>query len=84
MGLKEAGCSRIIGVDTNAAKRSRAHAMGMTDFVNPKEIQEGDTLEGTVWQTNGTGLDYTFECIGNTKVARVERSMTACCLTIFR
>ncbi len=62
--------------------------MGITDFVNPKEIkvvvvgkvvvvvvvvvtaavaQEGDTLEGTVWQTNGTGLDYTFECIGNTK-----------------
>jgi hypothetical protein len=32
-------------------------------------VQEGDTLEGTVWQTNGTGLDYTFECIGNTKVS---------------
>ena len=31
--------------------------------------QEGDTLEGTVWQTNGTGLDYTFECIGNTKAS---------------
>ena len=85
--VQEAGCSRIIGVDTNPDKEKRARDMGITDFVNPKDIkvalllllvmllltaaaaQEGDTLEGTVWQTNGTGLDYTFECIGNTKAS---------------
>lgn len=70
MGLKEAGASRIIGVDLNPAKEAKAREMGITHFVNPKDIQEGDTLEGTVWQTNGNGLDYTFECIGNTKVMR--------------
>lgn len=70
MGLKEAGCSRIIGVDTNAGKEKMAREFGLTDFINPKDIKEGDTLEGTVWQTNGTGLDYTFECIGNPKVMR--------------
>jgi S-(hydroxymethyl)glutathione dehydrogenase/alcohol dehydrogenase len=70
MGLKEAGCSKIIGVDTNPAKEAIARKFGMTHFVNPKDIKEGDTLEGTVWQTNGKGLDYTFECIGNTKVMR--------------
>jgi S-(hydroxymethyl)glutathione dehydrogenase/alcohol dehydrogenase len=70
MGLKEAGCSRIIGVDTNPAKEARAREFGITHFVNPKDIQPGDTLEGTVWQTNGNGLDYTFECIGNVNVMR--------------
>ena len=70
MGLKEAGCSKIIGVDTNPAKEATARQFGITHFINPRDIQEGDTLEGTVWQTNGNGLDYTFECIGNVKVMR--------------
>jgi len=70
MGLKEAGASKIIGVDMNPAKEAIARKFGITHFVNPKDIKEGDTLEGTVWQTNGNGLDYTFECIGNTKVMR--------------
>lgn len=70
MGLKEAGASKIIGVDMNPAKEAIARKFGITHFVNPKDIKEGDTLEGTVWQTNGNGLDYTFECIGNVKVMR--------------
>lgn len=70
MGLKEAGCAKIIGVDTNPAKEALGRQFGVTHFVNPKLIPEGDTLEGTVWQTNGNGLDYTFECIGSTKVMR--------------
>jgi S-(hydroxymethyl)glutathione dehydrogenase/alcohol dehydrogenase len=70
MGLKEAGCSKIIGVDTNPAKEALGRKFGMTHFVNPRDIKPEDTLEGTVWQTNGTGLDYTFECIGNVKVMR--------------
>ena len=70
MALKEAGCAKIIGVDTNPAKEAVARQFGITHFVNPRLIPEGDTLEGTVWQTNGTGLDYTFECIGNVKVMR--------------
>lgn len=68
MGLKEVGCSKIIGVDVNPSKEKIAREFGMTHFVNPKDIKEGDTLEGTVWQANGTGLDYTFECIGNPRV----------------
>lgn len=74
MGLKEAGCTKIIGVDTNPAKEAKAREFGMTHFVNPRNINgfplydQGDTLEGAVWGANGGGLDYTFECIGNTKV----------------
>lgn len=70
MALKEAGCSKIIGVDTNPAKEARARQFGLTHFINPKDIAPEDTVEGTVWQTNGTGLDYTFECIGNVNVMR--------------
>lgn len=68
MALKEAGASTIIGVDTNPAKEAIGRSFGITHFVNPKTIKEGDTVEGTVWQTNGGGLDYTFECIGNPKI----------------
>jgi S-(hydroxymethyl)glutathione dehydrogenase/alcohol dehydrogenase len=70
MGLKEAGAGMIIGVDLNPAKEKLAREFGMTHFVNAGAIKEGDTLEGTVWQTCGTGLDYTFECVGSTKVMR--------------
>jgi Zn-dependent alcohol dehydrogenase len=38
---QEAGCARIIGVDTNPAKEARAREMGLTDFVNPKDIKVG-------------------------------------------
>src|ERR1700690_3719407 len=40
----------------------------MTDFVNPAEVQ-GDLVPYLVDLTKG-GADYTFECIGNTKVMR--------------
>lgn len=70
MGLKEAGASKIIGVDLNDAKEAQARKLGLTHFVNPKNIAPEDTVEGTVWQTNGTGLDYTFECVGSTKLMR--------------
>jgi S-(hydroxymethyl)glutathione dehydrogenase/alcohol dehydrogenase len=70
MGLKEVGCSKIIGVDTNPAKEKQAREFGMTHFINPKELKENEPVEEAVWNTNGTGLDYTFECIGNVNTMR--------------
>ncbi|MEY2857740.1 MAG: hypothetical protein RLZZ74_2052 [Cyanobacteriota bacterium] len=67
-GAKMVGASKIIGVDLNPAKRAMAQAYGMTDFVNPKEI-EVDLVEYLVELTGG-GADYSFECIGNVKVMR--------------
>ena len=67
-GAKMVGASRIIGVDINSDKRQMAEDYGMTDFVNPKEI-EGDIVEYLVEMTDG-GADYSFECIGNVKVMR--------------
>lgn len=67
-GAKMVGASQIVGVDLNPAKQAMAQAYGMTDFVNPKEI-DGDLVEYLVELTGG-GADYSFECIGNVKVMR--------------
>ena len=67
-GAKMVGASKIVGVDINFDKRQMAEDYGMTDFVNPKEI-DGDIVEYIVEITDG-GADYSFECIGNVKVMR--------------
>ncbi|MEL6494809.1 MAG: S-(hydroxymethyl)glutathione dehydrogenase/class III alcohol dehydrogenase [Cyanobacteria bacterium J06623_7] len=67
-GAKMVGASKIIGVDINPDKEAMARAYGMTDFVNPKEI-DGDLVPYLVELTDG-GADYSFECIGNVEVMR--------------
>ncbi|MFC4891488.1 S-(hydroxymethyl)glutathione dehydrogenase/class III alcohol dehydrogenase [Pseudofrancisella aestuarii] len=67
-GAKLVGAGQIIGVDTNNAKKDLAAKFGMTDFVNPNEIDE-DLVSHLVRLTGG-GADYSFECIGNVKVMR--------------
>jgi S-(hydroxymethyl)glutathione dehydrogenase/alcohol dehydrogenase len=67
-GLRMAGAEQIVGVDLNPGRKPMAEKFGMTDFVNPSEVQ-GDLVPYLVDLTKG-GADYTFECIGNTKVMR--------------
>ncbi len=67
-GAKMVGANMIVGVDINPAKKALAEKMGMTHFVNPKEV-EGDLVPYLVDLTKG-GADYSFECIGNTEVMR--------------
>lgn len=67
-GLRMIGAQQIVGVDLNNDKKEWGERFGMTDFVNPSEV-EGDLVEHLVALTDG-GADYTFECIGNTKVMR--------------
>ena len=66
-GAKMVGASRIIGVDINPDKVGLAKKFGMTDFVNPKEV---DDVVGHLVEITGGGLDYTFECIGNVNTMR--------------
>ena len=65
-GARLAGASRIIGVDLNPAREAIARQFGMTDFVNPKNVEN---VVDTIVQMTG-GVDYSFECIGNVKVMR--------------
>ena len=67
-GARMVGANMIVGVDINPQKRVLAEKLGMTHFVNPKEV-EGDLVAHLVELTKG-GADYSFECIGNTQVMR--------------
>ena len=72
-GARLVGASRIIGIDTNPAKVPLATQFGMTDFLNPTEVD--DVVAEIVAMTRG-GVDYSFECIGN---VRVMRQALECC-----
>jgi S-(hydroxymethyl)glutathione dehydrogenase/alcohol dehydrogenase len=58
----------IIGVDLNPGRKALAERLGLTHFVNPKEVQ-GDLVPYLVNLTGG-GADYSFECIGNVQTMR--------------
>ena len=66
-GARLVGADRIIGVDTNPAKEELARNFGMTDFLNPTEVN--DVVDAIVDMTDG-GVEYSFECIGNVEVMR--------------
>src|SRR5210317_2390942 len=59
-GARIVGADRIIGVDLNDDKRALAEQFGMTDFINPGEVD--DVVAAIVDMTDG-GVDYSFECI---------------------
>ena len=67
-GAKMVGADKIVGVDINPARKDIATQFGMTDFVNPKDI-DGSLVDHLVELTDG-GADYSFECIGNVDVMR--------------
>ena len=67
-GLKLAGADQIVGVDLNPGKQSMAEKFGMTDFVNPSDVND-DLVAYLVNVTNG-GADYTFDATGNVNVMR--------------
>ncbi|MDP2139390.1 MAG: S-(hydroxymethyl)glutathione dehydrogenase/class III alcohol dehydrogenase [Gammaproteobacteria bacterium] len=66
-GARMVGADRIIGVDINPARIPLAIEFGMTDFINPKEVD--DVTAEIINMTKG-GVDYSFECIGNVKTMR--------------
>ncbi len=73
-GLRMAGADKIIGVDLNNDKAEMARKFGMTDFVNPKEI-EGSVVAHIVEMTKTEkdpfgGVDYSFDATGNVQVMR--------------
>ena len=66
-GAKMVGADKIIGVDINPARQEMARKFGMTHFVNPNDVE--NVVDHIIQLTDG-GADYSFECIGNTKVMR--------------
>ena len=66
-GARLIGANRIIGIDLNDAKKPLAEKLGMTHFINPKDVD--DIVAAVVDASNG-GADYSFECIGNVNTMR--------------
>jgi len=66
-GAKMAGADKIIGIDLNPAREAMARRFGMTHFINPKQVQ--NVVDGILQLSDG-GVDYSFECIGNTATMR--------------
>lgn len=66
-GAKMVGADKIIGIDLNPRREALARQFGMTHFVNPADVE--NVVDHIIELTDG-GADYSFECIGNTKVMR--------------
>ncbi|OVA04712.1 Alcohol dehydrogenase superfamily [Macleaya cordata] len=67
-GARSRGASRIIGVDINPSKFIKGQAMGVTDFINPKDLDK--PVHEEIRKMTGGGVDYSFECAGNLDVLR--------------
>lgn len=66
-GAKMVGADKIIGVDLNPEREAMARQFGMTHFVNASEVE--NVVDHIIQLTDG-GADYSFECVGSTKVMR--------------
>ncbi|MBI3929797.1 MAG: S-(hydroxymethyl)glutathione dehydrogenase/class III alcohol dehydrogenase [Armatimonadetes bacterium] len=67
-GCRLAGADMILGIDVNPARRSIAEKFGITQFINPEQVQ-GELVPYIQSLTDG-GPDYSFECIGKVDVMR--------------
>src|SRR3981189_3701140 len=60
-GARMVGADKIIGVDLNPKRKALAEKFGLTDFIDPKTVD--NVVDAIVQKTDG-GADYSFECIG--------------------
>jgi len=63
-GARIAGAAKIIAVDLSVEKMQMARAFGATDNVSGK----GDSVKEILDMTDGIGVDYAFEVVGNGKL----------------
>jgi Zn-dependent alcohol dehydrogenase len=75
-GLRLSNASRIVAVDTVAAKESLAREFGATDFVNAAETDASEAIRALLpFSANAAtgpmkagGVDWSFECVGHPAV----------------
>lgn len=73
-GASIAKAGRIIAIDINEDKFELARQFGATDCINPKNYD--DPIQDVIVELTGGGVDYSFECVGNTNLMR---SALECC-----
>lgn len=74
IGCKVAGASRIIAIDINSEKFTKAKALGATDCLNPRD-QQKPIQEVILEMTNG-GVDFAFDCVGGLEVVKAALNCT--------
>nr|WP_271274599.1 S-(hydroxymethyl)glutathione dehydrogenase/class III alcohol dehydrogenase [Aliamphritea hakodatensis] len=74
IGATMAGAGRIIAIDINTSKFELARKLGATDCINPQDHDK--PIQDLIVEMTDGGVDYSFECIGNTQVMR---SALECC-----
>ncbi|NWH77502.1 ADH1 dehydrogenase, partial [Piaya cayana] len=62
MGCKAAGASRIIGIDINKDKFTKAKELGATECISPRDFKK--PIQEVLTEMTGHGVDYSFEAIG--------------------
>uniref|UniRef100_A0A8H7TSQ0 S-(hydroxymethyl)glutathione dehydrogenase n=1 Tax=Bionectria ochroleuca TaxID=29856 RepID=A0A8H7TSQ0_BIOOC len=75
-GAAQNKAGKIIVVDVNNDKKVWGEKFGATDFVNPLELKDGQTIQDKLIEMTDGGLDYTFDCTGNVNVMRA--ALEAC------
>ena len=65
---------RIVAIDINEDKFELARQFGATDCINPNDYDE--PIQNVIVELTGGGVDFSFECVGNTKLMR---SALECC-----
>jgi S-(hydroxymethyl)glutathione dehydrogenase/alcohol dehydrogenase len=68
-GAKMAGASKIIAIDLNPDKFDNAKKLGATDCLDPRTV-EGPVQKHIAGVMTKWGVDYSFDCTGNTEVMR--------------
>jgi len=68
--LVKAGASKIFAIDLLDSKLEIAKKWGATDVLNPKELPEGKSVQAQIVSLTEWGVDYSFDCTGNTEVMR--------------
>ncbi|XP_025279390.1 all-trans-retinol dehydrogenase [NAD(+)] ADH4 [Canis lupus baileyi] len=74
MGCKVAGASRIIAIDINNEKFTKAKALGITECLNPRDFNK-PIQEVIIEMTNG-GVDFAFDCAGGPEAMRAALDCT--------
>lgn len=68
--------SKIVVVDVNNSKKEWSEKFGATDFINPTELKNGQSIQEKLVEITDGGFDYTFDCTGNVGVMRA--ALEAC------
>jgi S-(hydroxymethyl)glutathione dehydrogenase / alcohol dehydrogenase len=70
-GARMVGADKIIGIDINPEREAMARKFGMTHFINPNALtKDAPHVVDAISQLTDGGVDYSFECIGNTSTMR--------------